>query len=163
MFRRILTIVALATALVPASAGAAAGSSAATPALPPGWSHAEINVTINGSPHTLIYDRGRIIAVGAASITLRERDGSVWTIAISSSTAITIDGQPSSISQLRRFETATAVSIDGGPATRLTVQIPPAVAAAIARQQQRQSQAATLQQTRAARRAARLATGQSGG
>ena len=153
-------------ALASAPCGLAAGTSAATPSLPPGWSHAEINVTINGSPHTLIYDRGRITAVGATSITLRERDGSVWTIAISPSTAITIDGQPAAISQVRRFETATAMSVDGGPATRLSVQIPPAVEAAIAaaaaRQQQRQAQAVALQQSRAARRAARQAAAQGG-
>lgn len=134
---------------------------AATPSLPPGWSHAQINVTINGSPHTLIYDRGRIIAVSATSVTLRERDGSVWTIAVSAATQITIDGQPASISQVRRLETATSMSIDGGPATRLSVQIPAglaaALAAAAARQQQRQSQSAAVPQTPAERRAARLA------
>lgn len=142
-------------ALGAGSAGVAAGAQAA-PGLPPGWSHAQINVTINGAPHTLVYDRGRIIAVGPSSVTLRERDGSVWTIDVSASTQITIDGQPGSLPQVRRLETATTMSIDGGPATKLTVQIPPgvaaAIAAALARQQERKTQVAAVAQKRESRR-----------
>lgn len=158
MSGRFLALLSLGAGLALALAGGAIATST-SPSLPPGWSHAEINVTINGAPHTLIYDRGRIIAVSAASITLRERDGSVWVIGVSSSTQITIDGQPATISQVRRLENATTLRVDGGDATTVTVTIPPALAAAIAaaeaRQQARQAQAALAQQARAARRAAR--------
>jgi hypothetical protein len=102
------------------------------PQLPPGWSHAEINVIVRGAPHTLVYDRGRVQAVSASSITLRERDGSSVTINVASTSRVTIDGSPASLSQVRRFELATTLQIDGAPATRVTVQIPPGLAAAIA-------------------------------
>ncbi len=103
------------------------------PSLPPGWSHAEVNVVIKKVPHTLTYDRGRVAAVTASSVTLRERDGSLWTIPVTAATVVRIAGQPSSLAQVRRFETATAVRIDGGPAATLTVQIPPGLAAIAAR------------------------------
>jgi hypothetical protein len=104
------------------------------PSLPPGWSHAEVNVVIKRVPHTLTYDRGRVAAVTPSSVTLRERDGSLWTIPVTATTIVKIDGQPSSIAQVRRLETASTVRIDGGAAAALTVQIPPGLAAAIARQ-----------------------------
>jgi len=104
------------------------------PSLPPGWSHAQVNIVIKRVPHTLTYDRGRVVAVTPTSVTVRERDGSLWTVPVTSSTVIKIDGQPSTIDQVRRLETATTVRIDGGPAATLTVQIPPGLAAIIARQ-----------------------------
>jgi hypothetical protein len=122
--------------VVPAAlalAGAAWAARAATqPQLPPGWSHASINVIVRGVPHTLVYDRGRVQAVSTSSITLRERDGSSVTINVSPTSRVTINGNPASLSQIRRFEIATTLQIDGAPATRVTVRIPPAVAAAIA-------------------------------
>lgn len=104
------------------------------PSLPPGWSHAEVNVVIRRVPHTLTYDRGRVAAVGPSSLTLRERDGSLWTIPVTSSTVVRIAGQPASIADVRRLEQATSVRVDGGPAAAVTVQVPPGLAAAIARQ-----------------------------
>ena len=104
------------------------------PSLPPGWSHAEVNVVIRRVPHTLTYDRGRVAAVTASSLTLRERDGSLWTIPVTESTIVKIAGQPASIAQIRRFENATTVRVDGGPAATVTVQIPPGLAAVIQRQ-----------------------------
>jgi len=117
--------------------GAAGAIKIPRPSLPAGWSHAEINVVIKHQPHTLIYDRGRVVAVTASSLVLRERDGSVVTIAVSAASQIRIAGQPGVLSQIRRLEIATTVGVDGGPAALVTVQIPPRVAAAIARQQAR--------------------------
>ena len=73
---------ALAAALILAGV-AAADQIRAVPRLPAGWSHAEINVIVKGTPHTLVYDRGRVLAVSATSLTLREQDGSVQTINVS--------------------------------------------------------------------------------
>jgi len=155
--------------MVAASVGLGAalvGAAGAVQGLPPGWSHAEINVIIKGSPHTLIYDSGRVIAVGATSLTLRERDGSVWVIDVSPATQITIDGQAAAIDQVRRLETAVTLRVDGGDATTVTVQIPPALAAAIAaaeaRQQAREQAVAAHQAAVAARQAARQAKQQGG-
>jgi len=148
MFRRFAATLAAATVLATTLIGAA-GAVRPTPGLPPGWSHAEINVVIKGTSHTLIYDSGRIIAVAATSLTLRERDGTVWVIDVSPATQITIDGQPATIAQVRPLETAVTLIVDGGSATNVTVRIPPALAAAIAAAQARQ-------EARAARQAARL-------
>jgi len=146
----------LAASLILAGALAAtAGAVPAVPGLPPGWSHAEINVVIKGTSHTLIYDSGRVTAVSAASLTLRERDGTVWVIDIAPTTQITIDGQPAAIAQVRPQETAVTLIVDGGSATNVTVRIPPALAAAIAAAEARQ-------QARAARQAARQAKQQGG-
>ncbi len=102
--------------------------------LPPGWSHAEVNVVIRRVPHTLSYDRGRVVSTTSSSVTIRERDGSLWTIPVASTTVIRIAGRPATIDQVKRLEQATTVRIDGGPAATLTVQIPAGLAKAIARQ-----------------------------
>jgi len=112
----------------------------ATPSLPAGWSHAEINVTIRHVPHTLVYDRGRVTAVTATSLTLLERNGNVANVVVISvapNAQITIAGQPGSLAQIRPLEIATTVSVDGAAATKVSVQIPPRVAAAIAGQRAR--------------------------
>jgi hypothetical protein len=115
-----------------------AGSSAQAirlpkPNLPPGWSHAEVNVVIRHVPHTLTYDRGRVTAVSTSSLTVRERDGSLVTVPVSAATIVKISGRRSSISQVGKLETATTVRVDGGPAALVTVQVPPRVAARLAR------------------------------
>lgn len=137
-----LSLIAAVAALAFASAGSAAQSGSAQvralPRLPAGWSHAEINVIVRGVPHTLVYDRGRVVAVSESSLTLRERDGSTQAINVSPTSQVTIAGQQGSLSQIRRGEIAITLRIDGGDATRVTVRIPPAVAAAIAAQQARQ-------------------------
>jgi hypothetical protein len=135
----LISTIAVLAALALASAGGAARI-ASTPPLPPGWSHAEINVIVKGVPHTLVYDRGRVQAVSATSLTLRERDGSSQVINVSPSSQVTIDGQPASLTQVRRSEIAITLRIDGADATRVTVRVPPAVAAAIARQAARPGQ-----------------------
>jgi len=122
----------LATALTLAGTSGAA-KLAAVPRLPPGWSHAEINVVVKHVPHTLIYDHGRVVAVTPTSITLREPDGSVQVIGVSAASQVTIDGQPGSVAQIRRLEMATTLRVDGGDATRVTVRVPAALAAALAR------------------------------
>ncbi len=117
-----------------AVAGPAGASSLGVPGLPPGWSHAEINVTIRHQPHTLIYDRGRVTAVTATSLTLREHDGSVVTVDVSPASRVTVAGRPGSLAEVRRLEIATTLRVDGGAATKVTVRIPPGLAAALARQ-----------------------------
>lgn len=100
------------------------------PNLPPGWSHAVINVVIGRRPHTLTYDRGTVQSVTATSLNLRERDGTVVTINVAPTTKITVQGRPATLAEVRRFEVATTVSIDGGAAATVKVRIPPGLAAA---------------------------------
>jgi hypothetical protein len=102
--------------------------------LPPGWSHVQVNVVIKHQAHTVSYDRGRVQSVGTSSVTLKERDGSVWTIAVGPGTKVTIDGRVAPLAQVRPLEQATTMAVDGGAASFVRVQIPPALAAAFARQ-----------------------------
>jgi hypothetical protein len=89
------------------------------PRLPGTWSHAEINVTLNRKPHTLILDRGRITKISATQLTLRRRDGTVVDIPLSASAVVTVDGFQSTIYSLRRKMNAQTMRIDGGPAVRV--------------------------------------------
>jgi hypothetical protein len=72
MRRLAATTFALLTLLVLAGAAAGAGGPGRGngnggvpqfPQVPGNWTHVEINVTIKGTPHTLILDRGRITQV----------------------------------------------------------------------------------------------------
>ena len=118
MLMAIAATAACSLALAVGSAFAAGG------VLPPGWTHAEINYSVNHVPHTLILDRGRVIAVSATSLTLREQDGSTVQIAFSSTTQVTVNGQPGQLSDIRRFAMATTQRIDGGSATVVRLQLP---------------------------------------
>jgi hypothetical protein len=143
LVRRSLTLGLVAVASLVAATSASAIR--AVPKLPAGWSHAEINVIIKHKPHTLIYDRGRVLSVTAASLTVREQDGSTVTIDVSPDSRVTIGGRPASLSQVIPREIATTVRVDGGPASKVTVKIPRAVAAALARQARQQARQARLQ------------------
>lgn len=135
--------IAAASALVVAAGFEVAATEAAgIGSLPPGWSHVQVNVVIKHQPHTVAYDRGRVQSVGASSVTLKERDGSVWTILVGPATKLTINGRPASLAQVRPLEQATTMAVDGGAATFVRVQIPPALAAAFARQAARQARRA---------------------
>jgi hypothetical protein len=134
---RKLVIPCVAAAALVLAAAVSAAQIPRTPRLPAGWSHAAINVVIRRQPHTLTYDRGRVQTVTASSLTIREQDGSVWTIDVAPNANITIDGRPASLSQVRRLEIAVTVEVDGGAAVSVKVTIPPALAAQIARQSRR--------------------------
>src|SRR5215468_4394825 len=116
----------LLVAAAPLFAWAALPAAAVTvppaPNLPPGWSHASINVVIKRVPHTITYDHGRITSVSATSLTLKEPDGSVVTSVVNAGTKVTIDGRPASIAQVKRSQTATVASVDGGPAAQVKVR-----------------------------------------
>ncbi len=125
---RLSSLAALAALVLASGAGALPA-----PNLPPGWSHAVINVVIKRQPHTLTYDRGTVQAVTPTSLSLRERDGTVVNVAVSPATKVTIAGKPATIAQVRRFEVATTVSIDGGPAATVKVRIPAGLGALVGR------------------------------
>jgi hypothetical protein len=105
-----------------AGAGTATGAGGAPPQIPriPGtWSHAEINVTIRKVPHTLIVDRGKVAEITTTQLVLREGAGVNEVIPLSAQTLVTLDGQPATISDLRRRMTATTLRVDGGAAVRV--------------------------------------------
>ena len=126
MCRTILKAIA-ATAACSLAIGAGAGGASGAGGggvMPMGWTHAEINYAVGPMRHTLILDRGRVTAVSATSLTLREQDGVTVQIGLSSSTLVTTDGQPGQLSDIRRFAIATTQRIDGGSATQIRLQLP---------------------------------------
>jgi hypothetical protein len=100
----------------------AGGGTAAN--LPAGWTHAEINFSVGRVPHTLILDRGRVTAVSASALTLREQDGSSVDVALSPSTQVVVSGRPGSVAEIVRGATVTTWRIDGGAATSVRVVLP---------------------------------------
>ena len=93
--------------------------------LPAGWTHAEINYSVNHVPHTLVLDRGRVTAASPSSLTIHEADGSSVQVALAPDTQVVVDGHPGQVSDIRRGATATTQRIDGGPARLVNVHIPP--------------------------------------
>ena len=89
------------------------------PRLPGAWSHAEINVTIKRTPHTLILDRGRITQVNSSQLTLRERDGSIVVMPLSQATIVTLANVPSTVFVLKKRMNVQTMRIDGGAAVRV--------------------------------------------
>ena len=119
--RRTLLQAIAATAACSLALAAGSASGAGGGVMPAGWTHAEINYAVGRVPHTLILDRGRVAAVSPTSLTLREQDGSMVQIGLSSSTQVTVNGQPGQLSNIRRFANAVTQRIDGGPATQVRV------------------------------------------
>jgi hypothetical protein len=117
--RRVLAIAFLAAALfVPLAAGG--GNPPPFPKLG-SFTPAEINVRIARQPHTLILDLGRITAVDPtlASITIVESDRSVWTIPLSPTTKITLNGRFAIAAELHKRLIVETMRIDGGAAVRV--------------------------------------------
>jgi hypothetical protein len=113
-------VVVLALLSLVAFAGPAGGGSVPPfPALPGTWSHAEINVSINKKPHTLILDRGRITKISGAQVTLHRRDRTNVVIQLSPSAVVVIDRVPATIYALKKRMDTQTMRIDGGPAVRI--------------------------------------------
>ena len=80
---------------------------------------AEVVVKDGGVVHDFRIDRGRIRAISGSSLMLAERDGTLVTVAVSPSAAITINGSPSSLGGLRRRMQATTIRDGSAPAYRV--------------------------------------------
>jgi hypothetical protein len=117
----------LVATLVAVSLLAFAGTAAAARGGPPppfphlagAWWHVEINVTIKRAPHTLILDRGRVTQVSSLQMTIRERDGSVVVMPLSSTTIVTLANVPATVFALKKRMTVQTMRIDGGAAVRV--------------------------------------------
>lgn len=67
----------------------------------------------SGSPISVTWDRGRIVALSASSITLMRRDKQQVSFAVTSSTTVRNDGGTYQLSDLKTGLAATVVSQDG--------------------------------------------------
>ena len=115
-----MTVAALALA-GPASAAGPLAS------LPPGWSHAAVNVVgPHGQGHTIVYDRGKVTAVGALTLTLKEADSSMVTIAVAPNATVKLNGVSATLAQVQPGDNAVTMGIDGSPAIQLQATAPPA-------------------------------------
>jgi hypothetical protein len=93
------------------------------PALGSKWSHAEINVTIRGVPHTLVLDHGRVMQATASQVTIREPDGTVHAIPLSPTTIYAWRGFAFKPAALYRGLNVETMVIDQGAAVRVRVTL----------------------------------------
>ena len=77
---------------------------------------AEVLVKDGGVLHDYRVDRGVIRAKSPGTLSLLERDGSVVSIAVAPTAAITLDGRPIGFSALRRQMVATVIRDGDSPA-----------------------------------------------
>ena len=110
---------------IAALAFAGAGAAANPPAsLPTGWSHAAVNVVgPKGRGHTVVYDRGRVTAVGPQTLTLKELDALV-TIAVAANATVMVNGLPGTLSEVQPGYSATTTATDGAPASDVRATSP---------------------------------------
>jgi len=80
---------------------------------------AEVLIKDGGVLHDYRVDRGVIRAKPDGALSVLERDGSVVTIPVAPSAAITIAGVPASFSALRRGMVATVIRDGDAPATEV--------------------------------------------
>ena len=106
-------------------ASLALGASVSAESLPPGWTHAEINYSVNHVPHTLELDRGKVTAASPSSLTIHEADGSSVQVALAPDTQYVVNGHPGQATDVRRGAMATTERVDGGPARLVKLKIPP--------------------------------------
>jgi hypothetical protein len=91
------------------------------PDLAGSWSHAEINVQVGRSPHTLILDRGVLARVARNRLRIRESDGNVVVMPVARRVSVSSAGGPVPYSFLRAGWSVETMRIDGGPAVRIRI------------------------------------------
>jgi hypothetical protein len=77
---------------------------------------AEAIVVQNGAPRLFRIDQGRIAAARDGMLRVRERDGTVVILPVSSAAQITVDGRPASFAELQRGMNAATVREGEAPA-----------------------------------------------
>jgi hypothetical protein len=117
--RKLLATLAALTVLACATTAAAFAGPPGIPNLPGDWSHAEINVKIKKTPHTLILDRGRVTQVSPTQLTLREADGSVVVVPVASTTIYKWLAIRPRARFLHRGLFALTMRVDSGAAVRV--------------------------------------------
>jgi hypothetical protein len=127
MMRRLVATFA-ALSLLASTVGAAAAVRGGPPPFPtfPGvWSHAEVNVKIRNSPHTLILDRGQVVQLSRQQVTLREADGQTVAVALAPRTIYQVNGKKTGFGKLRFGMVAETMRIDEGAAVRVRASARP--------------------------------------
>jgi hypothetical protein len=115
----VAALLALNAALLAEGAGVALPGSLGNYFFGPNLVRAEVLVKDGGVLHDYRIDRGAIRAKPTGALTLLERDGSLVTIPVAPTAAITIGGQPAAFSALRRGMMATVIRDGDAPATEI--------------------------------------------
>jgi hypothetical protein len=105
--------------LIAAQPGLALPGSLGTYFFGPKLVRGEILVKDGGALHLYRVDRGTIRSKANGALVLRERDGSLVTIAIAPAASITVGGQPAAFSSLRRGMAATVIRDGDAPANEV--------------------------------------------
>ena len=80
---------------------------------------ADVLIKDDGVLHLYRVDRGVVRSKANGSLVLRERDGSLVTIAVAPGAAITVRGQPAAWAALRKGMVATVIRDGDAPATEV--------------------------------------------
>jgi len=115
----VAALLALNAVLLAEGAGLALPGSLGTYFFGPKLVRAEVLVKDGGVLHDYRVDRGVIRAKHDGALSVLERDGSVVTIPVAPTAAITIGGLPASFSALRRGMVATVIRDGDAPATEV--------------------------------------------
>jgi hypothetical protein len=111
----LLAAIGVAAALASSSAPAAASPDLGT-LLGPHMARAEVIVVLGGTVHDIRVDQGRLRAVGAGSLDILERDGTLQTVPVSPGARVTLNGAPSSFAALHRGLHVIAIRDGDAPA-----------------------------------------------
>ena len=115
----VAVLLALNAVLLAEGAGMALPGSLGSYFFGPKLVRAEVLVKDGGVLHDYRVDRGVIRAKSPGQLSLRERDGSLVTIAVAQGATITIGGRPASFSALRRGMVATLIRDGDAPANEV--------------------------------------------
>lgn len=118
--KKLAALIVLALMLAVPAAAAPKPKTPGFPPLPKGWSHAEVNVTIDGQSHTLQLDRGVVTRVTPTAVRMRERDKTLVDVALTRSTVVVLVGKKGKPNNgLVVGMVAWTLRVDGGPAVRV--------------------------------------------
>lgn len=118
--KKLATLIVLALMLTASAAAAPKPKTPGFPPLPKGWSHADVNVTIDGQSHTLELDRGVVMRVGPTDLRLRERDNTTVDVAVTRATILVLVGRKNKANDgIAPGMVAWTLRVDGGPAVRV--------------------------------------------
>jgi hypothetical protein len=118
--KKLAALIVLALALAATAAAAPKPKTPGFPPLPKGWSHAEVNVTIDGQSHTLELDRGVVTRATPVAVRMHERDDTVVDVALTRSTVVVLVGKRGKPNDgIVVGMVAWTLRVDGGPAVRV--------------------------------------------